>query len=196
MPKIPIKCLSGSLFLHDLKVCRCIYTHFDVRKIYKSLKSWSAFSLNLNKKTRWVIGVMRHRVLPLLNFQHWSYDYFCTKSISHSDLAIWWWRSSKVSSRSVFVFPCHVIILNNNYSWIFILFWKITDLLTIFVTFTWFYKAENIVMQQIEIDFGSHQTSWNISSAILKIFFILKAWLNFYYVITKFSVIWCMFLIG
>ena len=53
------------------------------------------------------------------------------------------------------------------------------DLLTISVTFTWFYKTENIVMQQIEIDFGFHHTSWN-SSAILKILLLFKAWLNSY----------------
>ena len=32
-------------------------------------------------------------------------------------------------------------------------------LLTISVTFTRFYKTEDIVMQQIEIDSGSHHTS-------------------------------------
>ena len=55
-------------------------------------------------------------------------DYFFTKNryswISHANLAIWWWRSSKVSSRSVFVFACHVIILNNNYSWIFLCYFS------------------------------------------------------------------------
>ena len=131
----------------------------------------------------WVMG---QRVLPLLNFQYWSYDYFfSTKNryswMNHANLAIWWWRSSKVSSRSVFVFACHVIILTTTPEFFFatlvIIIKKLTDdLLTISVTFTWFYKTENIVMQQIEIDFGSHHTSWNISSAILKIFF--KAWLN------------------
>ena len=55
------------------KVYRCIYTHFDVSKSYKSLKTWSAISLNLNKKTKWVNGVMGQWVLPLLNFQCWSY---------------------------------------------------------------------------------------------------------------------------
>ena len=79
------------------KVYRCIYTHFDVSKIYKSLKSWSAITLNLNKKTKWVNGVMGQRVLPLLSFQYWSYDYFFSKNryswISHAYLVIWWWRS-------------------------------------------------------------------------------------------------------
>ena len=55
-------------------------------------------------------------------------DCFFTKNryswISHANLAIWWWRSSKVSSRSVFVFACHVIILNNNYSWIFLCYFS------------------------------------------------------------------------
>ena len=78
------------------KVHKCIHTHFDVSKIYKSLKSWSAITLNLNKKTKWVNGVMGQRVLPLLNFQYWSYDYFFTKNrhswISHANLVIWWWR--------------------------------------------------------------------------------------------------------
>ena len=27
-----------------------MYTHFDISKIYKSLKSWSAITLNLNKQ--------------------------------------------------------------------------------------------------------------------------------------------------
>ena len=111
------------------KVYRCIYTHFDVSKIYKSLKSWSAITLNLNKKTKWwVNGAMGQRVLPLPNFQHWSYDYFFTKNrypwTSHANLAIWQWRSSKVSSRPVFVFACHVTILNNNYSWIFLCYFS------------------------------------------------------------------------
>ena len=52
--------------------------------------------------------------------------------------------------------------------------------MTISVAFTWFYKIENIGMYQIEIDFGSHHTSWNIRSAILKIFFFFKAWLSYY----------------
>ena len=87
------------------KVYRCIYTHFDVSKIYKSLKSWSAITLNLNEKTKWVNGVIGQRVLPLLIFQYWSYDYFFTKNryswISHANLAIWWWRSSKISWSTV-----------------------------------------------------------------------------------------------
>ena len=49
-------------------------------------------------------------------------------------------RSSKVSSRSEFAFACHVIILNNNYSWIFfvtlVIIKNTDDLLTISVTFT------------------------------------------------------------
>ena len=54
--------------LRQKEVYRCIYTHFDVSKIYKSLKSWSAITLNLNKKAKWVNGVMAQRVLPLMNF--------------------------------------------------------------------------------------------------------------------------------
>ena len=124
-----------------------MYIHLS--KIYKSLKSWSAITLNLNEKTKWVNGVIGQRVLPLLIFQYWSYDYFFTKNryswISHANLAIWWWRPSKVSSRSVFLFACHVIILSNNYS-IFLCYFsnkkKLTDdLLTISVTFTWFCKT-------------------------------------------------------
>ena len=110
------------------KVYRFIYTHFDVNKIYKSLKSWSVITLNLNKKNKWVNGVMEQRVLSLLNFQYRSYDYFFTKNryswINHANLAVWWWRSSKVSSRSVFVFACHVITLNNNCSRIFLCFFS------------------------------------------------------------------------
>ena len=122
-------------------------------------------------------------------FQYWSYEYFFIKNnyswISHAKLTIWWWRSNKVSSRSVFVFACHVIIRNNSYSWIFLCYFSnnFDDLLTISVTFTWFYKPENIVMWQIKIDFGSHHTSWNISLAILKVLLFLKACLNSYEVI-------------
>ena len=32
------------------KVYRCIYTHFDIRKFYETLKNWPAITLNLNKK--------------------------------------------------------------------------------------------------------------------------------------------------
>ena len=81
----------------------------------------------------WVMG---QRVLPLLNFQYWSYDYFfSTKNryswMNHANLAIWWWRSSKVSSRSVFVFACHVIILTTTPEFFFatlvIIIKKLTD---------------------------------------------------------------------
>ena len=116
------------------KVYRCIYTHFDVSKIYKSLKSWSAITLNLNKKTKWVNGVMGQRVLPLLNFQYWSYDYFFTKNryswISHANLAIWWWRSSKISSSTAVdqlqqnCISCNDSVLNSNYSWIFLCYFS------------------------------------------------------------------------
>ena len=89
----------------------------------------------------------------------------------------------KYCSWSVLVFACHVIIL----SWIttapefffatLVIIKKLTDnLLTISVIFTWFYKTENIMMQQIH--FGSHQTSWNISSAILKVLLLFKACLK------------------
>ena len=75
------------------KVHRCMYTLFDISKIYKSLKSWSAINLNLNKKAKLVNGVMGQRVLPLLTFHYWSYDYFSTKNkyswISHTNLAKW-----------------------------------------------------------------------------------------------------------
>ena len=104
------------------------YAYFDVSEICKSLKSWSAITLNLNKKTKWVNGVMEQRVLPLLNLQYWSYDNLFTKNryswISHANLPIWWWKASKVSSRSVFVFACHSKILNNNYSWIFLCYFS------------------------------------------------------------------------
>ena len=72
-------------------------------------------------------------------------------------LAIWWWRSSKIPSSTVvdmsLFFSCHLMILswktttpnffcyfsNNNK--------KLTDdSLTISVTFTWFYKTENVVV--------------------------------------------------
>ena len=67
------------IFVLMQKVYRFRYTHFDVIKIYKSLKSWSAITLNLNKKTRSVNGVMGQRALPLLNFKYWSYDHFLLK---------------------------------------------------------------------------------------------------------------------
>ena len=49
------------------------------------------------------------------------------------------------------------------------------DLLSISVAFTRFYKIENIVMYQIEIDCVPH-SFWNISSAILKILLFFKTW--------------------
>ena len=73
-------------------------------------------------------------------------------------LAIWWQRSSKISSSicfswSVLIFACYVMIL----SWTtttpefffatLVIIKRLTDdLLTISVTFTLFYKTENIVM--------------------------------------------------
>ena len=63
------------------KVYRCIYTHFDVSKIQKCLKSWSAIILNLNKKPKWVNGVMGQIVLPLLNFSIGPMSTFLSKII-------------------------------------------------------------------------------------------------------------------
>ena len=103
-----------------------IATHFDVSKIYKSLKSWPAITFNLKKINKWVNVVMGQRALPLLNFQFWSYDVFTENRyfwISHANLAIWWWRSSKVSSRCV-CFCMSWIILNSNYSWIFLCYFS------------------------------------------------------------------------
>ena len=40
------------IFILRQKAYRFRYRHFDVSKIDKSLKSWSAITLNLNKKTR------------------------------------------------------------------------------------------------------------------------------------------------
>ena len=39
-----------AIFILKQKVHRCICTHFDVNKIYTSLESWWAITLNLNKK--------------------------------------------------------------------------------------------------------------------------------------------------
>ena len=134
---------------------------------------------------------MGQRVLPQLNFERRSWLLIFTKIryswISHANLARWW-RSSKISSSTVVdqlqqnCISRSDSVLNSNYSWIFLSYKKnlIDDLLTISVTFTWFYKTGNIVMLQIEIDFGSHHTSWNISSAILKTLLFFKAWLNSY----------------
>ena len=137
------------------KSCICTYTHFDINKIYKSKKAGQLLLWIWINKTKWV-----NEWWDKESYLYWIFsvgpDYFFTKNryswISHANLAIWWWRSSKVSSRSVFVFACHVIILNNNYSWIFLCYFsnnkkKLTDdLLTISVSFTWFYKTENILM--------------------------------------------------
>ena len=82
-------------------------------------------------------------------------DYFLTENkyswINHANLARWWWRLSKCSSSTGAFFACQVMIL----SWktITLKFFfatlvikeKLTnDLLTISVTFTQFYKIENI----------------------------------------------------
>ena len=103
---------------------------------------------------------MGQRVLPLLNFSYGP-DYFFTKNryswISHANLAMCWWKSSKISSSTVgdqlSKIACHVMIL----SWTattpefffaaLVIIKKLTDdLLPISATFTWFYKTENIVM--------------------------------------------------
>ena len=117
--------MTLAIFNLRQKVHRCIYTHFDVSKIYKSLKSWSAISLNLNKKlNEWMEWWNKESYLywifsigPMITF---------LLKIDILGLAItqatWWWRWSQVSSRSVFVFACHVIIMsyviimNKNYS--------------------------------------------------------------------------------
>ena len=52
------------------------------------------------------------------------------------------------------------------------------DLLTVFVVFTWFYKIENVVIQQIEVGCGPH-TSSNISLAIMKISVFFKTWYSY-----------------
>ena len=107
------------------KVCRCIYTHFDISKIYRSLKSYSAITLNLNKKTKWVMVWWDNK-----SYLHWLFSvgpmiFFLLKiNIIGLAMLIWWWRSSKVSSRSVLVFECHLIILNYNYSWILLCYFS------------------------------------------------------------------------
>ena len=115
------------LFWFKAKCIHMLYIHFYINKIYKIKKAallllwiWINKTKSMNK---WCDKEC---------YLHWIFsvgpDYFFTKNryswISHANLAIWWWRSSKVSSRSVFVFACHVIILNNNYSWIFLCYFS------------------------------------------------------------------------
>ena len=42
--------IVATIFDLRQKVYICIYTHFDVSKIYEGLKNWSAISLNVNKQ--------------------------------------------------------------------------------------------------------------------------------------------------
>ena len=89
-------------------------------------------------------------------------DYCFTKNrcswISHANLARWWWRSSKISSSTV-VDLCFFCMLCNDcleqqlplevtefFCGTLLIKQLTDDLLTTSVTFTWFYKTENIVM--------------------------------------------------
>ena len=66
----PLTCSNINLlgfFNLTPKVYVCIYTYFDINKIYKSQKAGQLL-LNLNKKIPINKG-MWQRVLPLLNFQ-------------------------------------------------------------------------------------------------------------------------------
>ena len=86
------------------KVCICIYTHFDINKIYKSKKAGQLLLWIWINKTKWV-----NEWWDKESYLYWIFsvgpDYFFTKNryswISHANLAIWWWRSSKISSSTV-----------------------------------------------------------------------------------------------
>ena len=113
-------------------------------------------------------------------------DYFFTENkyswISHANLARCWSRSSIISSSTVFdlcsfCMSCDDSILNNNnYPWkslnsIFIV--KL-NLLTISVTFSWFYKIKNI----------GDVAGWNrLKVLILVEISVQSSWK--YYLITK-----------
>ena len=135
------------------KVFISTYTHFDINEIYKS-KAGQLLLWIWIIKTKWVNEWCNKE-----SYLYWIYsvahDSFFTKNryswISHANLAIWWWKSSKVSSRSVFVFVCHLIILNNNYSWIFLCYFnnKKKNLLMIY----WLY------LQHL-LDFIKLKTLW------------------------------------
>ena len=92
-------------------------------------------------------------------------DYFFNGNryswLSHANLARWWWRSSKISLRTVvdlaFSFACHVLILSWITTtlashWILLCYFSnqknlyTDDLSTISGTFNWFFKIENILM--------------------------------------------------
>ena len=90
-----------------------IYTFWYINKSYKSKKAGQLLICTWINKAKWIFSV--------------SLDYVFTKNryswISHANLAIWWWRSSKVSSRCV-CFCMSWIILNSNYSWIFLCYFS------------------------------------------------------------------------
>ena len=68
-----------TIFTLRQKVYRFRYTHFDVSNIYKSLKCWSAITLNLNKKNQiseWSNGTTSP---TSTEFSVLSYDYFLLK---------------------------------------------------------------------------------------------------------------------
>ena len=48
--QITLTSSNNTIFNLSQKVYICIYTQFGISKIYKSLKSWSAITLNLNKQ--------------------------------------------------------------------------------------------------------------------------------------------------
>ena len=71
-------------------------------KIYRSKKAGQLlFWIGINKTK----SVTYQRVLPLLNFQCWSWSLFTDNRwyswIRHADLVGCWWSSSKISSSTV-----------------------------------------------------------------------------------------------
>ena len=127
----PTNCLSVfdhfvKLALEGLrqKVYICIYAYTDINKICKSKKTCQLLLWIWIKKTKWV-----NEGCDKESYHYWIFsigpDNFFTKHkyswISHANLAVWWWRSSKISSSNVvdlcFFFACHIndSVLNNNY---------------------------------------------------------------------------------
>ena len=135
------------------KVYICIYAHIDINKIYKSKKAGQLLLWIWINKTKWLNESMTDvtKSPTSTEFSVLVLDYFFTKIryswISHANLAMWWWRSSKIFSSTVVDLCLFLHVM----SWLEQLLLKkkerlTDDLLTLSVTFTWFYKTENIVM--------------------------------------------------
>ena len=86
------------------KVYICIYKHFDINKIHKSKKAGQLLLWIWINRTKWV-----NEWFDKEPYLYWIFsvgsDSVFTKNkyswISHTNLAIWWWSSSKISSSAV-----------------------------------------------------------------------------------------------